>query len=70
MGLRCKHEIEDEVHVLFDCPAYDNYRSKVDVLKSTPPYEQGTDQITQVFIDNSETTIKQICIKYLKTEIN
>lgn len=62
----------DEVQVLFDYSAFDSYTPTVDVLNSTIPYEQGTDGITRVFIENSETFIKQISrylYKYSQTEM-
>lgn len=55
---RCKHKIEDEVHMLFDCSAYEIYRPKVDILKPGTPYKQSRDKITRVFICNFETTMK------------
>lgn len=57
---RCKHEIEDEVHVLFDCAVYDRDRSSVDVLISTNNFVQNTDGVTRILLDNSEETTKQI----------
>ena len=64
----CGHGREDEVHLIFRCQTYADFRSKYNIFDSVPS-EPIMNDVTVLLSSKDETTIKSVA-KYLTETMN